>query len=191
MKSIVKVAIAKEQMLKLQLELEEVLSLSQQTPSKKEKLEHQLLKFTEEKKQRKQALEVACKVQKELESRVQSDEEQVWLLSERVKTNEEENSTLKHKSSKLKAENRKLREALSESEDLRKSRQYLLVNISDFSAHVYQRWNLPRSFATKIQTWIIVNADKVDKAHDHWELETKVFKQRRRWRNRGVKSRGH
>lgn len=63
-----------------------------------------MLEIIEEKTQSKQALEVTCKAHEELESRVKADEEQVRFISKRVKINEEENCTLKHKSSKLEAE---------------------------------------------------------------------------------------
>lgn len=60
-----------------------------------------------------------------LESWVKVDEGRTWFFSERVKTD------VMHKSFELEYENRKLREALSESEGLRKSIQDLLDNISD------------------------------------------------------------
>lgn len=40
------------------------------------------------------------------------------------------------------------------------------LNISNFDAHVYREWNLPKALATKIQTWVSINVEKLDKVHN-------------------------
>lgn len=81
---------------------------------------------------------------------------------------------LKHIVSKSKAKIKRFREGMSVSKDLKKSRQDLLDNLSDFGALVYRRWNLPKIFATKIQSWVPIHSEKVDKALNHWECEDRV-----------------
>lgn len=78
---------------------------------------------------------------------------------------------MKEDSSRIEEENRKLTATLLDSENARKSRQDLLDNISDFDACVYRQQNLPQGFASKIQTWVTINKDKVDRARDRWECD--------------------
>lgn len=49
--------------------------------------------------------------------------------------------------------------------------QTMLDNISNFGARVYRRWNLPQNFARKIQEWVTINKDKVDKTQEQWVHE--------------------
>lgn len=72
-------------------------------------------------------------------------------LTSQVKTNEEEKCTLKYQLYESEVKIEKLRNALSLLENLQKSKHDLLDNISEFGVRVYQKWNLPKVFATKIQ----------------------------------------
>lgn len=101
----------KEQLLKLQDELNKIQSNSLQSSQTKEEFECQLAQETKEKIQGEQVVEETSKVQHDLESRININEEKIQSLTRKVKTSEEENCTLQHQLSEFEVEIERLRNA--------------------------------------------------------------------------------